>query len=341
MSTFTQFFPTGSGSSSGGGGGGVPATTTVAEVLVVAGGQSGAWWCCDSNHPGGGGSGGGVLSSSGWSFEQGCTYTVTVGAGGPGTGCGHNPGEDSKIIGHNAPPMALVARTPIQTASSKISAAGWSFSPYHQVDANTYHYGTEQGRNAVVRSPQQYGTYAGSAGGAGHPGCPADVMTDSCPNTTFASLMRHSRQPGGDGFASDISGTMAYYGPGGHGYNNCTTPCAGTGTVGKVAFGACADSTASPSICRPAISCAGCVNTPTANSGSPAYTPACANYGAGGSGKGNGACNDNYNAGGSGVVFIRYPTQYPAASSVSGNISTPAQSGYHVYRFNGDGSIVF
>ena len=42
MSTFTQFFPTGSGSSSGGGGSGIPSTSTVAEVLVVSGGSSGS-----------------------------------------------------------------------------------------------------------------------------------------------------------------------------------------------------------------------------------------------------------------------------------------------------------
>jgi hypothetical protein len=46
--------------------------------------------------------------------------------------------------------------------------------------------------------------------------------------------------------------------------------------------------------------------------------------------------------GGSGVFIIRWPTAYPAASSVSGNTPTPAQPGYHVYRWNsGPGSITF
>jgi hypothetical protein len=46
-------------------------------------------------------------------------------------------------------------------------------------------------------------------------------------------------------------------------------------------------------------------------------------------------------AGGSGVCIIRWPTAYPDASSVSGNTPTPAQPGYYVYRWNGDGSITF
>lgn len=45
-------------------------------------------------------------------------------------------------------------------------------------------------------------------------------------------------------------------------------------------------------------------------------------------------------AGGSGTVVIRYPTVYCAAT-VSGNTPIAPQSGYHVYRFNGPGTITF
>lgn len=44
--------------------------------------------------------------------------------------------------------------------------------------------------------------------------------------------------------------------------------------------------------------------------------------------------------GGSGVVIIRYPSSYDAAT-VTGNSPTPAQSGYYVYRWNSPGTIIF
>ena len=45
-------------------------------------------------------------------------------------------------------------------------------------------------------------------------------------------------------------------------------------------------------------------------------------------------------AGGSGTVVIRYPTTYCAAT-VTGNTPITPQSGYHIYRFNGPGTITF
>lgn len=45
-------------------------------------------------------------------------------------------------------------------------------------------------------------------------------------------------------------------------------------------------------------------------------------------------------AGGSGTVVIRYPTVFCAAT-VTGNTPITPQSGYHIYRFNGPGTITF
>jgi hypothetical protein len=61
--------------------------------------------------------------------------------------------------------------------------------------------------------------------------------------------------------------------------------------------------------------------------------------GGGGSGDGSGLFKRGGN-GGSGVCIIRYPTSYNAATA-SGNVATPAQSGYHVYRWDAPGSITF
>ena len=45
-------------------------------------------------------------------------------------------------------------------------------------------------------------------------------------------------------------------------------------------------------------------------------------------------------AGGSGTVVIRYPTVFSAAT-VTGNTPITPQSGYHIYRYNGPGTITF
>jgi hypothetical protein len=45
--------------------------------------------------------------------------------------------------------------------------------------------------------------------------------------------------------------------------------------------------------------------------------------------------------GGSGVVILRYPDTYPAASSTTGSPSITVSGGKRIYKFNGSGSIVF
>jgi len=328
MTTLSQFFPSGGGSSSSGGGG-VPATTTVAEVLVVGGGQAGNMSCYPESCPGTGGTGGGVLMSSGWNFEQGCTYTVTVGSGGPGAAPGaFKPGTDSSIIGYNAPPMGLVGRA-AQCYCAGAFAQGATV-PTHTVNGNTYHYGTETGFNQrfCSPSPSQFRMGHNSAGGAGHPGRGPDMMATQGPSAQWG-IVKNLLYPGSDGMYSDITGTGAYYGPAGHGIlaetvSSCVT---NSSVKGPVNAGCIAT--------RPSISCGGCVDSLGGS-----LTAACANYGAGGVAQYL-TCGQPQSAGGSGIVFVRYPTDYNAAASVSGNTPTPAQAGYHVYRFNGDGSITF
>lgn len=326
MSTFQQFFP---GGGSSGGGGGVPATTTVAEVLVVGGGQSGNISCYPESCPGTGGTGGGVLMSSGWNFEQGCVYTVTVGAGGPGAAPGaFKPGTDSSIIGYNAPPMGLVGRAAQCITAG--SCADGAIVPTHTVNGNTFHYGTETSFNDrfCSPSPSLYRLGHNSAGGAGHPGRGPDMMMSLAVGSASFIIMKNMLYPGSDGMYSDITGTGAYYGPGGHGMfaelsYSCISSSSQGGTTNCMAR-------------RPSISCSGYINAITPLE----ITAACANYGAGGAGQYI-QCGCANSAGGSGIVFVRYPTEYNAAASVSGNTPTPAQPGYHVYRFNGDGSITF
>jgi hypothetical protein len=55
------------------------------------------------------------------------------------------------------------------------------------------------------------------------------------------------------------------------------------------------------------------------------------------------ACGVLGAAGGSGVVIIAYPDSFTAAVATTGSptYSTVSRSGYHVYTFNGSGSITF
>ena len=63
-----------------------------------------------------------------------------------------------------------------------------------------------------------------------------------------------------------------------------------------------------------------------------------ANTGNGGSTNGGPAPTSN--SGGSGVVIIRYPTDFSAAPSSPGaTLCTPVTPGFHTYRFNSSGSI--
>ena len=62
--------------------------------------------------------------------------------------------------------------------------------------------------------------------------------------------------------------------------------------------------------------------------------------GAGGNAGGSALPNGG-SAGGSGVVVIRYPDSYAAASSTTGSPTVTVASGYRVYKWTGNGSITF
>jgi len=328
--------------------------------------------------PDSGGNGGGVLVSSRWLFEQGCVYTVTVGTGGAAQeACGQVHGTSSSIIGYNAPPCALVghaskrieALNPYFTSSYawKMQYLDKHCSPYHQIDQYTCHYGTSVGKSTFIKNGV-YPTYgspimticSGSAGGAGNPGCPMNVKTSmvgagptgpqKCQFITSVDV-----NYGSDGLESCISGSPVFYGPGGGGMNPgyhqsiagvlniaCPSNQAYSGLVQEGGYISCFSPFDQVEMSRPSVSHSGCTYRQPNGSANCCVTAASANYGAGGgvTRPGPQALPTDMN-GGSGVVFVRYPTDYSAAASVSGNTPTPAQPGYHVYRFNGDGSITF
>ena len=107
---------------------------------------------------------------------------------------------------------------------------------------------------------------------------------------------------GGNGLQSSITGTATYYAGGGAGaWWSGTNSVAGLGGGGTQ-------------------NVAG-----TANTG----------------GGGGGGTPGNGRAGGSGVVIIRYPDSYAAASATTGTVTYTVSGGYRVYKFTSSGTITF
>jgi hypothetical protein len=62
--------------------------------------------------------------------------------------------------------------------------------------------------------------------------------------------------------------------------------------------------------------------------------------GGGGAYQDGGGTNLNGGAGGSGVLFIKYPDSFSAAST-TGSPTITVSGGYRIYKFTGSGSITF
>jgi hypothetical protein len=60
-----------------------------------------------------------------------------------------------------------------------------------------------------------------------------------------------------------------------------------------------------------------------------------------GSGGGGGCYTANSQAGGSGIVIIRYANTYPDAASTTGSPTFTNTGGYKIYTWTGSGSITF
>jgi hypothetical protein len=111
---------------------------------------------------------------------------------------------------------------------------------------------------------------------------------------------------GGVGLASSITGTSVFYAGGGGGSYNTSVGGNGGGGNG-------------------------------ANDSIPA-TSGTANTGGGGGG---GSNPQVAGTGGSGVVIIRYPDSYSAASATTGSPTITVTGGYRIYKFTSSGSITF
>ncbi len=290
------------------------------EILVVAGGGSGGTWL------GGGGGGGGVIYEPSYAVTA-RTYLITVGDGGAkmtGDGQGNN-GEDSVFDLSGTPLTAKGGGGGGRyTGSGSSGSNGGSGGGAGGDTSGIYSGGTGeigQGYNGGANANNSSGGGGGGGGGAGEAGQDGGIYSDGYPAMWYGGK-------GGDGLPFSISGSLTYYGGGGGGVSN--VPDSGVRPGGAGGGGSSADQTHH-------------------------CTAGVANTGGGGGGGyyANWSPPDYGEAGGSGVVIIRYLISdfdvrilnrvifrtSPARGATGGTITINGD--YTIHTFNSSGAISF
>ena len=359
MSLLSQFFPSGGGSK------------IHLELVAVSGGGASGVGCNPSPSPTSvcrtGGGGGGAAYQGRLSVEPGSTLPVTIGAGGAinptspcngsrggstivkypegsirvvgggggmnQTGCGLDPtgsmhGGTGGGGGCATKPMAFsccaffLYNTPSSTTTANVGAIGRSMgrSVYAKGNLKTNLYKEVSPTSNLLQSDWN-GPVSTPYGDGAFYGAPAVTMYMTDSPTTGGRMIAGSGGGGAGGQGFVAVGCMNEPTTGG-GMAETAGPGIFTdisGTVEEFGKGGI-------DVFQPTIPSA-CVTAHSA-----------ANTGNGGSTNGGSAPESN--SGGSGVVIIRYPTDFAAAPSAPGaTLCTPVTPGYHTYRFNSSGSI--
>jgi hypothetical protein len=275
-------------------------STPNVDYLVVAGGGGAA--------AGGAGGAGGYRTGTGLSVTAGTTYTVTVGAGGPGLTIPASPQYASN--GGNSSFSTITSAggggggDPAQAGGSGgggyAKAAGVITGGAGNTPSVSPSQGNNGGPNATpVPYPSGGGGGASAAGGAGS-GNNSGNGGAGIQGPSFASAYGGAG-PGG-------SPSTGYYSGGGGGGVYQAPGVAGAGGAGGGGAG------------NSALGNAGMANT-------------------GGGGGGGGGLTGA--AGGSGIVIIAYPDKYATATATTGSPTVTTSGGYRIYAFTGNGSITF
>jgi hypothetical protein len=253
-----------------------------------------------SSGAGGAGGAGGYRTGTGISVSAGVTYTVTVGAGASTVGVSSSGGKGSN---------SSISGSGLST----ITSTGGGIGGYVNADAGN----------------------GGSGGGGGGNG-----------STSFGTGNEGGYNPAeGNNGGTQFTGTYNWGGGGGGGAGgagqNATTNTPGDGGAGI-----------NNSITGSSIGYAGGGGGGAWNSGAGGGT---ASHGGGSGGKGlsNGSSGTSNRGGGgggggqdrsgglggSGVVIIRYPAEYVAATT-TGSPTVTTSGGYRIYQFNNNGTII-
>lgn len=206
-----------------------PAFTGTVKVLVVAGGGTGA-----SSH-GGGGGGGGIIFNRAFPVTSGTPYPITVGAGGASTAYG--------VQGNNGQDSVFSALTAIGGGGG----GGWN-NQSGRPGGSGGGGGTGDQDGSRYRFPGGYGTQGqGFPGGSGQrfnrqgENCHASGGGGGAGGIGRDSNDHHNQlycPDGGEGLATDILGSVMYFGGGGGGGPHLNSGGGGNGGIGGGGGGA-------------------------------------------------------------------------------------------------------
>ena len=295
---------------------------SIFEILIVAGGGSGGQHT--TTNANGGGGGGGVVYFSTADLNSSTNYTVSVGAGGAAV--------NSNANGNRGTNSYIGSYVAIGGGGGGGSGQSFSAANLNGGSGGGYSYPNGGGNNNYGISIQDavpgatvygnrgaIGASTWTGGGGGGAGTVGVDGTSSAPGGN-----------GGQGVPFTITGTQKYYAGGGGGGGN-SSERAGDGYHGG---GRGAGTTSYYSYATYTNE----VNATTLGSGTP---NAIVNTGGGGGGGSywapNGGWSSGSGAGGSGVIVIKYPDTYGAAT-VTGSPTVTNPTGYRVYQFTSSGT---
>lgn len=306
---------------------------TRVDYLVVGGGGGGG------SGLGSGAGAGAFIEGTGFATSGGTTLDITIGAGGTGGNSGgvngggnggdtilqtSGGGGSGTITCNGGAGGSSVGAAQIGYGNGNASGSGAggggtsSFFPGGGTDNGPGNKGAYV-NGPFTNSNNGYGNASGGGGGAGGKG--------KAFNISYGGTIITGRSDGGDGLGRWADGTYRTYATGGGAgpYAGGLVPNAGLGGSGGGALGGDGSSSASSS---PTTNQSGLANTGGGGGGAGYFSSAGTPRGKGG-------------IGGSGVVIIRYPDIFDAASATTGSPTVTIHENYRIYKFTGSGSITF
>lgn len=374
MSTFTQFFPTG-GSSSSSGGGNIGGGTTPVEIIGVSGGggRGGCYSCptcsitsqrCQYWGQGGDGGTGAIFYADNYYITPGTTYPITVGTGGAGGTSA--AGQASEVTTQGSNGGATSFNNPLCVLCVAGGGGGGAGTHTHDNTPTSINHGKRGGtggaggnwnkcESASYPLDQCRSCYARSGSGMyfrTRLEYERDYLSGRMTDTTYSAPNSKQVKISDAQVLQKPWGWMGGF-PGADCRETCRGPSGiycysdflGGGMMSNAAYLTECSTRFSPPACpanNEILKVVGCKNRfYTYNWGD---TELSFGNHCGVLNDGSGPCigaggNPSNVAGSDGILVIRYPDQYAAATITNGTDISPQTPGYRTYCFTTSGSI--